>query len=479
MMQSWANAGDALATQAAIDFPAEKYERRDGVCEFKEHVAQNADGSSSHYSRDELAAMVRNMNNRVAETGNYGGLIDGHTSDVPGAADPDVLGFRGPYYLGQIGNSTPRWAIFSTEHHKREMLPRLKAKPTRSAEVWRSPRIEDRILDPVAALGAETPRLDLGMVRYQRTGTMEIDGQQIERYAAASMPGAASVAIPTDKYAEPEGADMGLSPEDVQQIAGKCAEAIMDSPEWQFLQSIMSSGDGESDADIAAPDAAEGMPDDGGAPEPAPEPGPESVDEYADPAPDPMADPMADPAPDPMADPMADPAPDPMADPMAGPAPEPMADPMAGPAPEPMAPVASGAPADGPVENRVAELEAEVAALKAQLQPAQAEQYRRKALEDLHAKGFQINVADQLEIVEEMADEQFEKYSRGLQRSVARVPLADSPDVHDPPIELPKRTPSTGSEPEMERYSRKAVQHCQEHAVSFASALELAIAGKI
>jgi len=156
-----------------------------------------------------------------------------------------------------------------------------------------------------------------------------------------------------------------------------------------------------------------------------------------------------------------------------------MADPMAGPAPEPIAPVASGAPADGPVENRVAELEAEVAALKAQLQPAQAEQYRRKALEDLHAKGFQINVADQLEIVEEMADEQFEKYSRGLQRSVARVPLADSPDVHDPPIELPKRTPSTGSEPEMERYSRKAVQHCQEHAVSFASALELAIAGKI
>lgn len=454
MMQAWASSGDKLAAQAAVDFPADKYTRREGVCEFKEHVAHNADGSQSHYSRDELAAMTRNMNRRVSDTGNYGSLIEGHTSDDPDAPQPAVLGHRGPYYLGQIGNDQPRWAIFSVEHHKREYAPRLAARPTRSAEVWRSPRIEDRILDPVAALGAETPRLDLGMVRYQRTGTVEINGQQIERYAAACMPGAASVAVPTDKYAE-EGPDMALSPEDVQGIAGKCAEAIMDTPEWQFIQSIMQSGGGDADdsagevaddatgmdgPDAMAGDAGAGAGDELQSVE-------DTTDEYAAPSPEPVAD----------AAPSPDQSPDQSPAAVAAPAPD----------------------TGGPVDDRVAALEAEVAALKAKLTGSQAEKYRREALAGLRAKGYQIDVDSQMEIVAEMSGEGFEKYARSLQTTAVRIPLADSPDVHDPPSEPTKREASIGSEPEMERYAKTAQSHAIKSRIPFAEALELAKAGKI
>jgi hypothetical protein len=464
MMQSWANAGDSLAAQAAIDFPADKYERRDGVCEFKEHIAQNADGSQSHYSCAELAAMTRNMNSRVAETGNYGSLIDGHTSDDPNAPQPDVLGHRGPYYLGQIGQKTPRWAIFSIEHHKREMLPRLASRPTRSAEVWRSPRIEDRILDPVAALGAETPRLDLGMVRYERTGTVEIDGQQIERYAAACMPGAASVVVPTDKYAENEGADMAMTPEDAQQVAQAVSQLIFDTPEWQFVQAIMQNGDGE--ADSSAEDVAD---DANGAGDEM-----ESVDEApGDPG---MPEPQAEPeysAPDESPAPES-PAPE-------SPAPEspPVAD-----APAPAAPPTAEPSADGAVEDRVAQLEAVVAELQGKLQGSQAEKYRREALSGLRAKGFQIDVEAQMEIVADMNGEGFERYAKSLEKTVTRVPLADDTDVHEPPSE-PVRTPPTDpSHPDMDRYSRDAAAHVlrergKGNKVNFADALADALAGKL
>ena len=452
-MEAWDD-HDGLRQLSDAKFPVETYQKHGLVCEFKEHVAQNKDKSSSHYGRDELAAMVRNMNRRIEETDNYGTLTDGHRDRLN--PKPEVLGYRGPFYLGQLGRQTPRWAIFSVEHYTAANSLVVRARPTRSAEVWRAPQIKDRLIDPCAALGNETPRLDLGMETYARDGDDEF-----ERYSTAAMPGACSAFVPTDKFATPndeeptmEGQNEALSPELVRQVSQIIQDVFLDTPQWGFLTNLMQGGEGQA-ADTTsevAEDAGDGVAESASpeAPPEAPrEDAPREVEQNAVPN-----EPMPEAAP---------------AAPEAAPA-----------APE-------AAPADP--AQRVQELEAENAALKSKLAEAGVafnETYRRETLNKMRADGFSVDVDDELEMVNDLNDDQFERYAMRLSRTRTRIPMADSTDAApDTPLGMADVTDGTAEN--MEVYAAQASKYVMKNRAAtgqsspedFKNALKLAVAGRL
>ena len=156
---------------------------------FAEHTTKDRQGNTVVYDRNALAAITKRCNDRIEDTGDYSPITDGHTPDKDqlsmGASMPEVLGYSGPY---RMGKTNPRWAIFADEWWHDEDVPKLRKLRRRSPEVWLEDRMEDRFFDPIAALGAETPRLDMGMTRYARVGD-----RVVEKYTAAA-PSAFTVA---------------------------------------------------------------------------------------------------------------------------------------------------------------------------------------------------------------------------------------------------------------------------------------------
>lgn len=258
--------------------PVKKYGQSDDwhriefVPVFKEHeyprVSRTAEGravldddgnplvETEKYDLGALASIVENMNHRIADTGDFAPVCDRHTPR-PGSAEdkPKIVGFAGPFYLGQIGNRTPRWAIYALEHWYAEKAHLARELPRRSAEVYLGRPINDRVLDPIAALGADTPALDMGIHYAEHNGELVAKYSGIplySHYAAAAAPGAANVAVPEvvgrrakydddttpnvdtddpDPQTEPEEAPVAVSPEDVNMIV----EALMQTEPMQFV----------------------------------------------------------------------------------------------------------------------------------------------------------------------------------------------------------------------------------------------------
>lgn len=167
-------------------FPADQFARVPGVIIFAEHEYEDEEGNIQRYDRPALEKIINRCNERILDTGDFAMLTKGHTPErdevVQGAEQPDVLGFVGPYKLAKIGRVNPRYAIAADEFHHRDCHKQVSRLPRRSVEVWMAKDMGDRILDPVAALGAETPRLDLGM-RFANFST----GELVQKYAGPSV----------------------------------------------------------------------------------------------------------------------------------------------------------------------------------------------------------------------------------------------------------------------------------------------------
>lgn len=245
MFRAWESAhpeGDDLARVSAEHWPTDKYTRIPNVAVFAEHSTKNRDGSTSKYDLSALRSIVERCNSRISDTGNYPAITEGHTPDQPSpeAGAPPVLGYSGPFRLGMIGNQKPRWAIFADEHWLKENESKIRSLPNRSPEVWLEPRMEDRFFDPIAALGATTPRLDLGMVRYGKRGDV-----LVEKYSASSL-GAFSNHLP--EQAQYEAGDSAMNDQDISRIV----EAITSSAVFQWAAQKMSQEQGASQGAGAA-----------------------------------------------------------------------------------------------------------------------------------------------------------------------------------------------------------------------------------
>jgi hypothetical protein len=201
-------------------FDPKEFIRVRNVPVFAEHTTKDKDGNPVVYDRSALAAIADRCNQRIADTGDFAPLTAGHTPDreqlAAGREQPKVLGYVGPYRLGKIGNAKERWAIFADEWHHKNERPTLEKLRRRSPEVWLEERMEDRILDPIAALGAETPRLDLGLTKLCRvqSATGSRDVAKYQRYpgtepyrhsmAGATFPGAMNAFVPGGSEKKPK-----------------------------------------------------------------------------------------------------------------------------------------------------------------------------------------------------------------------------------------------------------------------------------
>jgi len=246
------------------------------------------------YSREVLQSMCDNMNERIADTGDYTAICVAHTmtpqEKLAGIVhQPEVIGFAGPYYVGRFGRKKPRWCIFAKDWAIfKEDVELLRKYPRRSVEVWRTPDVEDRFFDPIAVLGGETPKRDLGLSYYSMSPK---PGVSIARYSMAYASGA-NTFVPegngrprkgTAKYAEgesqpQEGTSMALTEDEVNQIL----EAFLSTAPMQWVSQRMT----EESAKSEAPPEDPGMGEE-------PEPGPPVMDDMAPPpdgAPEPPAE---------------------------------------------------------------------------------------------------------------------------------------------------------------------------------------------
>ena len=249
---------------------------------FAEHETVTRDGKKRKFSRAELEAIAERCNRRIRETGDYAALTLGHTpspeAQAKGVEQPELVGFAGPFKIGRLPNQE-RFAILADFHVYRDDLARVKKHPRRSPELWLEDRYEEMFLDPIALLGAEAPRLDMGLLY-----SAQRHGRLVEKYAAAG-PAAASTFVPShgDKtdymgkncYAadddsqptsKPQGAGM-LTPEDVKQVV----DAIYATEPFQFLMSqFQASGAASTSASAdgaAAPAGGEPTPPPAGPPD--------------------------------------------------------------------------------------------------------------------------------------------------------------------------------------------------------------------
>ncbi len=191
--------GRELRDKAAARFPAEAFTHCGPRCVFLEHtIPARADGGRPEivYDRSALQKLVDWANYRIANSDNFSVLSNGHTPSqqerAAGAPMPEVLGYAGPFYLGQLGDLDPKWAIYADEWIHNEDQSRFAKLQRRSPEVWVDEPLERRTMDPIAALGAETPRLDSGMNAYARVG----DDRTVMRYSTATLPGPHNTFIP-------------------------------------------------------------------------------------------------------------------------------------------------------------------------------------------------------------------------------------------------------------------------------------------
>jgi hypothetical protein len=253
----WFGSGrDASLTRIADrHFPVERYRKVTGSAVFKEHTTKRiavdpATGlrreEPTVYDANAIEQICERNNKRILESADFSPLCDGHTPDVQaiekGVQQPDVLGYAGPFYLGKLGGVL---AIYCDEHHDVSDLSRLDKLHRRSPEIWLSDRMDERIFDPIACLGAQTPRLDLGITRYGRTfNVLGKDGASLMKYSAP--PAASSTFIPgadeDDKKryaANPQDdsgeSEMALEDNDVRQIV----DAISQSAAFQAMQQLV------------------------------------------------------------------------------------------------------------------------------------------------------------------------------------------------------------------------------------------------
>lgn len=201
---------------AQKSFAPDKYDCSRNQCVFAEHETIDGSGQAKKYGLLDLAKIVRHGNERIADVGAFSALADGHTPNPEEQrAAPSILGYAGPYRLGMIGYKKPRWAIFADEWHLKTAKPILEGKPRRSVELWHFKTTGKSHFDPIAAVGAEAPRLPLP----QRFTTHHEHGAACERYTVAAPAYACGSNTFVKKYATNIGdSKMALDQNDLAQI---------------------------------------------------------------------------------------------------------------------------------------------------------------------------------------------------------------------------------------------------------------------
>lgn len=268
--------GDPLRERAQKYFASHRFVP--SVCYFSEHETIGRDGKPVRYSFNELSQIV-DEHNRRADRHNYAALVERHTQDGPNRHqnEPRVVGFVGAARLGMVGNQDPHWGAFFDEHHKGDTYSQniLADKQRRSVEVNRYRDGRPPYFDPVAVLGADSPRLPLPVARYSHDSGYDSDEpsgspDEVDRYSvvAPAMVSGTNSFIPnygsgSKKQEHQYSEQSAMTDQDIQAIV----QAIMSTPQMQWVNEQMGGGGAPEPQqqpggmlDDAGAQAASGMP---------------------------------------------------------------------------------------------------------------------------------------------------------------------------------------------------------------------------
>lgn len=221
---------------------------------FDEHVGEH-NGEPCNYNRKILEAIAKNCNDRIDDTGDWCPIVVGHTPDPDSdRGQPEIIGYAGPFKVSVIGNKRQRACIIADFRIFADKADVYRQNPRRSVELWPEARPEDAFFDPIAVLGAETPRRSLGLV-YQRSRP----GKRPVKYEmAATAPGGSNTFIPDfepDKHAMTDTND--IAADFAGQNVTQLAEALKPMIQAIVAESMSAINDNQiPDEDIHRADAA-------------------------------------------------------------------------------------------------------------------------------------------------------------------------------------------------------------------------------
>lgn len=257
----------ARATEYFSSDSEREYKHVRGVPIFMEHRTERINPDDPEgpkvpfdYNFKELCKVLDGSNDRCGHD-SYSAISSHHTNLLHKgpAVEPFVMGFAGPYRLGMVQNSKTReqkWAIFADEHRDTSHGDTFRNRERRSVEVLRPKMGGLPYFDPIATLGADSPRLPLPLARYQASESSEVellgvyamnfDGS-IERYEFASPSGSNTFVqntdpVPKEIYQGPsQPMQSTLTPDDVKMIV----EALMSTPQMQWVSEQMQMQSGQ------------------------------------------------------------------------------------------------------------------------------------------------------------------------------------------------------------------------------------------
>lgn len=197
---------------------------------FDEHCDDRSPEPLRNVDRALLEEIAANSQRRIEDTGDECPITLGHTPSKGEREQPPIVGFARNFRVEQFGKINPRAAIVADFRFPKSMRDELRKYPRRSVEIWP----KDKIIDPIALLGAETPRRDLGLMQYQR-------GQDVER-----------VRYSMDGYDEDLSAGDTEMAFDMKEITDSVLAALMETPIFKKLSALLPEEAAEPEhADIA------------------------------------------------------------------------------------------------------------------------------------------------------------------------------------------------------------------------------------
>lgn len=113
--------------------------------------------------RERLTQLAQSQNQRIAGRKAATPVIVGHTKDgLPETMQPDIVGYTTNFHVGNLPDGTA--AIFARPWALPDKVDEFRNNPRRSVELWLNPDA----IDPIALLGATTPRRDLDLHLFSR-----------------------------------------------------------------------------------------------------------------------------------------------------------------------------------------------------------------------------------------------------------------------------------------------------------------------
>jgi len=216
---------------------------------FDEHETE--DGIK--YDRALLQCIAANNNDRIADTGDLVPIVGHHTpEDKDPAKDPEIVGFADQFTVKRFGKKKPRWAIYARFRIHKDKIDTFRNRPRRSVEIWPEDKPENSYIDPIALLGAETPRRDLGMITYAKTGA-----RQPYRYSMSAMtaPSGTNTSAPDmiempDQNSKGDSMTHSFSPEQINQLLDAFKPVIQ-----EMVSEAMVGKNGDADLPMDNPSA--------------------------------------------------------------------------------------------------------------------------------------------------------------------------------------------------------------------------------